>query len=122
MDKSLKFYHEPDHVYVMLPVTDSVAQIITWVESIFVYSTEQGVSHLIIDTREYSERFSVTGYMEIGKYAALKKPVSLKKVANITAERNVSHDRFFENVVRNRGINYKYFTDYDQALIWLREH
>jgi hypothetical protein len=41
------------------------------------------------------------------------------KLAIVAREEQMTPERFFETVARNRGIHLKVFTELDEAIVWL---
>ncbi|MFW9875330.1 MAG: STAS/SEC14 domain-containing protein [Candidatus Thorarchaeota archaeon] len=82
---------------------------------------ENKCSRVLIDVREFKNRI---GTMEIFMLASSELPKIIKgkleQVAIIDQKGFEDKIKFFEDVARNRGYYVKIFTEYDEAINWIR--
>lgn len=76
---------------------------------------------VFIDVRDFKNRI---GTMEIFMLASTELPEIIKgkmeKVAIVDQKGFEEKMEFFENVARNRGHNVRIFTEYDEAVNWIK--
>lgn len=79
---------------------------------------DRGVSKVLLDALSIKSLPPAIDLYEVGARCA-DLLVDHLKVAAVVCAQATSSDRFFENVLRNRGINYRWFLDAEQARQWL---
>ncbi len=94
------------------------------VEKVIRLARRSKVQKAIFDHRRLKVNFSTLESFERGKYILLSEaPNYLQKVALVYSARNtetIDGYRFFEAVLRNRGVNIRIFADkMQEAVIWL---
>ncbi len=120
MDKEIKYLEDKDvllvktsGVYEVKNETDTVTKIASELSKYdcnkcIIDHRNTTVSGRIIDSYERSEKYSTFGVKRFWKCAIVFKRLNEDVV-------------FFENVCRNRGWDFKVFTDYEEAQLWLSE-
>lgn len=77
--------------------------------------------NVLIDVRDFKNRI---GTLEIFMLASAELPEIIKgkleKVAIVDQRGFEDKIKFFEDVARNRGHNVRMFTEYDEAINWIR--
>jgi hypothetical protein len=73
---------------------------------------------ILFDIRPMSGEIGVLDRFESGRYGALIIPQNFK-IAMLGRNDQISPDKFFQTVVRNRGVNLKVFSEFEKAIEWL---
>ena len=89
-------------------------------KEILTKSAEFECNYVLIDHRKSEISFS---FLEIHGLPALydRFEVERKYKVAVVFKEVTRDDKFFQDVCRNRGFNYKVFDDYDAGLNWLLE-
>ena len=75
---------------------------------------------ILFDCRQMTGHLSVMDRFRVGIYGVRILPGRIK-LAMVADETYRLADNFFENVVVNRGLNLKEFTEFDDAVEWLQK-
>ncbi len=115
-----EFEEQDGYLSVRLPPCDSVDQMCANAVRIAQECSARGISKVLLDALSYEKALPVMSYYDVGARCA-DLPVGHLKVACVVRAEATYPDRFFENVLRNRGIDYRWFLDAEQAQRWLVE-
>lgn len=80
---------------------------------------QPGEYEVLVDTREAESGLSVADIFELGITLANQFPLRRSKIGLLTPMSEADNAIFFETVARNRGVNIRAFTDFEQAITWL---
>src|SRR5581483_7319457 len=98
---------------------ESTDQLCAVAERILEECETRRLSKVLIDALAVLETMPVISYYEAGVRCADMSRRYLK-VACVVQPQATNPDRFFENVLQNRGVHYRWFLDGDQAQRWLQ--
>jgi hypothetical protein len=99
---------------------ESLEEVTAYGEAIVALALEQGCYKLLCDERNLVYRISLSDTYELGVNHSQHNKVSAY-VALVCSEANLEIAKFFENVMRNRGIYLQAFTDIELAKAWLKQ-
>ncbi|TAJ09919.1 MAG: hypothetical protein EPO61_04165 [Nitrospirae bacterium] len=113
-----EFEEHEGYLFVRIPPCDSVEQMCANAKWIATECHARGFSKVLLDTLLITNLPPAGNLYEVGARCA-DLLVDHLKVAAVVCAQATSSDRSFENVLRNRGINYRWFLDAEQAKQWL---
>ncbi|RJQ48773.1 MAG: hypothetical protein C4528_02040 [Gammaproteobacteria bacterium] len=120
MPADAEFEECDGYLSVRILTCESVDQMCAVAERILEECETRGLSKVLIDALALMETMPVISYYEAGvRCADLRR--RYVKVACVVQHQATNPDRFFENVLQNRGVHYRWFLDGDQAQRWLLE-
>lgn len=90
------------------------------VDAMVAACTREDCGKVLFDCRPMTGALQVFDRFDVGEYAALTTPPSVK-IAMLGREDQILPDKFFETVARNRGLMLALFSDVDEAIQWLKE-
>jgi hypothetical protein len=79
---------------------------------------KENCEKVLFDCRSMTGDIDVLDRFDVGQYSASTVPHTVR-IAVLGREDHILPDRFFENVVRNRGLTLTVFSDMDKAVEWL---
>jgi hypothetical protein len=120
MKADLEFEEHDGYLSVRIPFCDSVDQAYAYAKSIVQECAARKFSKVLLDALSTPKAPPIMYLYELGVRCATL-PVGHLKVACVVRPEATYPDRFFENVLQNRGVNYQWFLDAEQALQWLNE-
>lgn len=115
-----EFEAREGHLFVRLLACDSADRACAVAERILEDCARLGLFKVLIDAVAITQTMPLLSYYEAGTRCAELKDRYVK-VACIVHPQATNPDRFYENVLRNRGIDYRWFLEDDQARQWLLE-
>lgn len=115
-----EFEERDGYLSVRILACESVDQMCLVAERILLECDRRGLSKVLIDALAIMQTMPVLTYYEAGVRCAELKDRYVK-VACVVHKQATNPDRFYENVLQNRGVNYRWFLDADQARQWLLE-
>lgn len=80
---------------------------------------QPGEYEVLVDTREAESSLSITDIFELGNTLASQFPLRRSMIGLLAPMSETEKATFFETVARNRGVNIRAFTDFEQAITWL---
>jgi hypothetical protein len=80
---------------------------------------EFGKTRLLLDCKNMIGALSVFDRFQVAEYGQ-KLQGTMSKVAMVRPESQDPSDKFTETVAVNRGVNLKLFTDFEEAVKWLK--
>ena len=78
------------------------------------------ISKALLDCRNMTGEIQMFSSFMVAEYG-IKMIGIISKTAIVVREDQMLHSNFVENVAVNRGVNFKIFTDADEAIDWLKE-
>jgi len=121
MPYELSFKHEPDYLYVQATGKRTIENIIALVRDSFTVADKHGYSKVLLDIRGMAGGLKPFETFNLGSkdMAKLWRGLGLPKVSVIDLEINRERFKFMETVLVNAGLNFRFFTDADEAMEWL---
>lgn len=113
-----EFEEYEGYLLVRISPCDSVEQMCANAKQIAQECHARGVSKVLLDTLLIKSLPPTIDLYTVGALCADLLVDHLKVAAVVCAEAT-SPDRFFETVLQNRGISYRWFLDAEQAKQWL---
>jgi hypothetical protein len=90
------------------------------VDAMVAACAREDCTKVLFDCRPMTGDLKMVDQFDVGQYGASKIPRSVK-VAMLGREDQISPDRFFQTVARNRGVRVTVFSEIDDAIKWLKE-
>lgn len=118
MSQLLEFEERGWYLLVRLPSDTSIERMCANAVSIAKECDARGFTKVLLDSLAITKVPSVTDLYEVGARCG-DLLVDHLKVAAVVSASATYPDRFFENVLQNRGIAYRWFLDEEQATQWL---
>lgn len=119
-----KLHHEKkkNYVYFQSSGIRSTDTIVSIMNDIREMCEKHECSKVLIDVSRMTGKINTIEAYEIGsKKIPVISNVVWYKIAAIDLEENKERFRFFETVIRNTGVNLRFFTDHNEAHTWLLE-
>ena len=88
------------------------------IDAMVTAAKKEDCTKILLDCRSLGGEIGVLERFETGRYGALTIPRTIK-IALLGRKDQVSPDKFFQTVARNRGVNLTVFTENDEAIGWL---
>jgi len=120
MPDDLEIVKAEGHLRIIYSGPFSSAAVRDSVGAMLAVCTREKCAKVLFDCRPMTGEMTVLDRFEAGEYGASTIPPSMK-IAMLGREDQILPDRFFENVVRARGLDVAVFSDADEAIEWLRE-
>ena len=99
---------------------ESVEEVKSYGMAVVAACAQTGTSLVLCDELELDYRLGIFDTYAAAEFLASQAP-SISRVAIVCAERFIDDARFWENVVVNRGLTVRAFTDLEAARGWLCE-
>jgi hypothetical protein len=119
MEADPKFESRGAYLYVKVPAATSAEEMCAHAERIAKECEDGGHRKILIDALSTEKVLPIRAYYEAGVRCADMKISHHVKVACVVRQEATYHDRFYESVLRNRGVDYRWFLDAEEARRWL---
>lgn len=116
-----EFETREGYLYVKVPPATSVDEMCVHAERIAEECETGGHRKVLIDALANETTLPIMTYYEAGVRCADMKISHQVKVACVVRLEATYHDRFYESVLRNRGVDYRWFLNAEEARRWLAE-
>jgi hypothetical protein len=120
MEKDFRLYREDDIIRVVVTGVFSLDLARAVVGSAIRACEEHRLVRALADIRSMQGDMATLDRYEAGTYGAKMIPRTIA-VAMLARPDQISPDSFFENVLVNRGVNLRVFSDQEEALEWLKQ-
>jgi hypothetical protein len=97
---------------------ESLAEVEEYAMGILSACTKGGVTHVLCDETELEYRLGTFDTYQAGEFLSTHVP-TVAKVAIVCNPAFLSDASFFEDIVVNRGLTFRVFTDIESANHWL---
>jgi hypothetical protein len=118
MNGQVEIVKKKDHLLVTVSGTFSPELSMESIDAMVTAAKKEDCKMILLDCRPMGGEIGVLERFESGRYGALTIPRTFK-IALLARKDQVSPDKFFQTVARNRGVNLTVFTENDEALGWL---
>lgn len=117
---SFKHYSENSTLYVTTTGFDeSIEDTQKFITDILTICQSQEIHKVLSDERDLVYNLSVINTYQLAEFTAKNAP-KIAKIALVTTKEQMKDAQFWEDVVFNRGLSVRVFTDYDQANSWIQ--
>ena len=120
MEKNFRIYQEGDIIRVVVTGVFSLGLAKQVVDAAIRVCEESHLVRALVDIRPMQGDLATLDRYEAGTYGAKVIPRAVA-VAMLARQDQISPDSFFENVLVNRGVNLRVFSDPEEAIEWLRQ-
>lgn len=107
-------------VLVHLPSVCTLPTCIEQIDAAIEECRKSGLREILFDATGLKGPIPIIDLYEIGDYMCSQiAPTPIRRIAILTGSAITQEDRFFEDVVRNRGLDLRWFSDRDEMTQWL---
>ena len=115
----MSFEQKKDYVYAKTIGVYKESEDFEKIEELFINSKQYGYSTILVDIRDLNYNFDIPKRFFLSEYwVKLCKDLGYVTTAVLGNEEKM--DRFSEDVISNRGVTFKLFTDEKKAVEWLK--
>ena len=118
MSVQVEIVKKRDYLLVTVSGTFSPELSMESIDAMVTAAKKEDCKKILLDCRPMGGEIGVLERFDTGRYGALTIPRTFK-IALLARKEQVSPDKFFQTVSRNRGVNLTVFTENDEALGWL---
>ena len=117
---SLKIEKKEGYLLVVFPPYHSLEVFEKYFSEMYEAVNKYKSPRVLIDVLATKEKVPILELYELGCYMAEKNMDKKPRIAGIASKEAVYSDKFFQNVVRNRGVDLLRFVEsYEEAFDWL---
>ena len=120
MEKDFRIYQEVNILRVVVTGVFSLDLCKRVVHATTKACEEHHLVRVLVDIRPMQGDLATLDRYEVGTYAAKVIPRAIA-LAMLERQDQISPDNFLENVLVNRGVNLRVFSDSEEALEWLEQ-
>ena len=118
MSDRVEIVKKRDYLLITVSGTFSPELSMESIDAMVTAAKKEDCKKILLDCRPMDGEIGVLERFETGRYGALTIPRTFK-IALLARKDQVSPEKFFQTVARNRGVNLTVFTENDEALGWL---
>ena len=119
MSESIVIVDKQDYLLAVYVGEYNIADARVTIDQILRSIHQNGSRTVLLDCRQMTGQLSIWDRYQTAIYGQ-KMIGKVAKMALVRSQERAGADRFLENVAVNRGINLRLFSDYDEALAWLK--
>lgn len=119
MGDQVEIVKKKDYIYVTVSGIFSPKLSEDSIDEMVAAGKKENCKKVLLDIRPMTGEIGVLDRFESGRYGALTIPRTFK-IAVLGRADQISPDKFFQTVARNRGVNLKVFSEFEETLEWLK--